>query len=447
MFLIGHDLVLPPFFLRLLYHDHLCQNDILMNMNIYFSGLGGVGIGPLVDIALDVGYSVQGSDVSSSLATNHLEKRGVNISIGSQDGQFLKDCHQTQPIDQFIYTAALPEDHPELITARQLGIKTSKRDVFLSQIISSKQLKLIAVSGTHGKTTTTGMIIWTLKQLGVPISYSIGTTVSFGPSGHYDQKSEYFVLECDEYDKNLLHFHPFLSIIPSISYDHPDTYPTKQDYIDTFDQFVAQSEQTIMWQKDSTGLNNINNSAWCLQENEILDLSVIGVHNRQNATLVLKALQRLEIGDETKNIDIIDKFPGTGRRFEKLADNLYSDYGHHPAEIAATLQLARELSDNVVLVYQPHQNKRQHQVKDDYTDQFDLAEKVYWLPTYLTREDPSEAVLSPEELSKNVSNVSIANLDDALWQEIESMRSQGKLVLIMGAGDIDNWVRKRIGSE
>ena len=143
----------------------------------------------------------------------------------------------------------------------------------------------------------------------------------------------------------------------------------------------------------------------------------------------------------------MNQFPGTARRFEKLADHLYSDYGHHPVEIAATLQLARELSDHVVLVYQPHQNIRQHEIRHQYTDCMTLAETVYWLPTYLTREDPHLPILTPEQLSQHMVNrsaVQSAKLDDQLWQAITAARRAGKLVLCMGAGTIDSWLRQRL---
>src|SRR5690606_25419386 len=110
-------------------------------------------------------------------------------------------------------------------------------------------------------------------------------------------------------------------------------------------------------------------------------------------------LEYLKIGDSQSNTAALSSFPGTNRRFEKLAENLYTDYGHHPEEIAATLQLAREASEDIVLVYQPHQNWRQHFIRDQYTDQFELAGTTYWLPTYLTRENPDQEILTPEELT------------------------------------------------
>ena len=413
-------------------------------MNIYFSGIGGVGIGPLAEIALDAGYSVQASDQAENLMTRELANRGVAISL-NQDGDFLAERHALAPIDWFVHTAALPTDHPELVRARELGIKTSKRDELLAQIIADKNLKLIAVAGTHGKTTTTGMMVWTLQQLGIPVSYSVGTTLSFGPSGKFDPASEYFVYECDEFDRNFLHFQPHLSLITSIDYDHPDTYPTEQEYLQAFGQFIDQSKQTIMWTHDTHGIT-LPSSTWQLQDNEAVTIPLAGAHNRRNATLVLKGIEYLNL-PATAPAAALAQFPGTNRRFEKLADNLYSDYGHHPVEIAATLQMARELSDHVVLVYQPHQNVRQHEVRDQYTDAaFQNAEEIYWLPTYLSREDPKLQVLTPEQLTEplGTARLSLSELNDNLWTTIQTHRQAGHLVLCMGAGSIDSWLRSQL---
>lgn len=416
-------------------------------MTIYFSGIGGVGIGPLAEIALDASYEIQGSDMAESGLTKSLRARGVEISL-QQDGVFLSACHTATPIDWFIYTSALPPDHPELVLARRLGIRIAKRDELLAHIIKEKNLKLIACAGTHGKTTTTGMLVWLFKQLDVPVSYSVGATLSFGPSGKFDPKSEYFVYECDEFDRNFLYFHPFLSLVLSIDYDHPDIYPTQQEYVAAFDQFVRQSAMTIMWQKDSTGISPPSNS-WLLNDTEVMDLELPGTHYRRNGTLAIKAAEYLGLASNNKAAEVINQFPGTDRRFERLADNLYTDYGHHPAEIQAMLQLAHELSTHVVLVYQPHQNVRQHKVQSDYAHSFELAEEVYWLPTYLSRENPALPILTPAELTKDITNhesVHIADLNDELWSNIQKARTEGKLVLCMGAGTIDHWVRQQLAN-
>jgi len=412
-------------------------------MNIYFSGLGGVGIGPLVEIARDAGHTIMGSDLNESLVTKELRAQGVLVNIG-QDGSFLRKSYSATPIDWFVYTSALPAYHAELLMAQKLGIRSSKRDEFLAYILQEKDLKLIAIAGTHGKTTTTGMMIWLMKKLGIAQSYSVGSTLAFGPSGKFDPKSEYFIYECDEYDRNFLNFRPYLSLITSIDYDHPDTFPTKTDYTDAFRQFINQSAHTIIWKHDAKYVKANEDSALVLKDT--LRLPVAGEHNRRNATLVSKAAEYLGIAKAEEVAIILGEFPGTDRRFEKIDENLYSDYGHHPKEIAATLQLAREVSNHVVLVYQPHQNRRQTRIQKDYLDQLELADETYWLPTYLSREDPEEPILTPAELTANLTNkqtVHIAEFGDDLWNVIQKARSDGKLVLCMGAGTIDSWVRER----
>lgn len=418
-------------------------------MHIYFSGIGGVGIGPLAEIALDAGYTVSGSDLKPSAMTEALESRGAHVQFG-QDGTQIARTHQGKPIDWFVYTAALPPKHAELLFARSKGIRLSKRDELLAEIIKDKELKLIAVSGTHGKTTTTGLMVWTLRQLHIDVSYSVGSTLSFGPSGVYVPSTEYFVYECDEFDRNMLHFEPFLTLVTSLDHDHFDTYPTSADYRQAFVSFIEQSNFALMWEKDLRFLKTDLKADLEIYD-ELMDLTHLqlpGDHVRHNAHLVERAVMRLFPDLHVEDIrQAIASFPGTGRRMEKLADNLYSDYAHHPTEIAATLQMAKELSDHVSVVYQPHQNSRQYEVKHGYKDAFDLAEHVYWLPTYLSREDPTLAVLTPKELSATLGKtppVTVSALDDELWAHISKERAAGHLVLCVGAGDIDPWLRKYI---
>ncbi len=417
-------------------------------MNIYFSGIGGVGIGPLAEIARDAGHFIAGSDTTKSPVTYQLEETGVEVSY-LQDGAFLNEVNAAHPLDWFIYTAAIPDSHPELVRARELGIRIGKRDELISEIIKTQNLKLIAVAGTHGKTTTTGMLVWALRELGIPVSYSVGSTITFGPSGHFDRNSQYFVYECDEFDRNFLHFTPYLSVITRVDYDHQDTYPTQADYDAAFQQFIANSGHVIMWQREVDHGLAPSTTTWVLSESEIEPFGLPGMHNRENATLASKACEYLSSGTFDEVRHALNSFPGTARRFERLATNLYSDYGHHPVEIKATLEMARELSDHVTVVYQPHQNTRQHQIKDQYAECFTAADKVYWLPTYLSREDPNLPTLTPQELSRDVAlsrPVIYADLNESLWQEIQSEIARGQLVLVMGAGTVDGWLREHVST-
>lgn len=413
-------------------------------MNVFFSGIGGVGLGPLAEIAHQAGHAVTGSDAADSLMTHQLRERGIEVEITMGD-DYLRSVHSETPIDWLVQTAALPPNHPELQAARELGIKVTKRDELLAHIIKEKNLKLIAVAGTHGKTTTTGMLVWAFKQAGLSVSYSVGTTISFGPSGQLEEGSGYFIYECDEFDRNFLHFSPHLSLITSLSYDHTDTYASESDYLAAFATFAGQSDHVIGWRHDLIRLPDLPvDRTWQLSDDETAKLALAGAHNRRNATLVCKGMEYLGLQADQA---VLERFPGTNRRFEKLADNLYSDYGHHPAEIAATLQMAREASDHVVLVYQPHQNRRQHEIRGLYRNAFKLAEKVYWLPTYLSRESPDLPILTPADLTQGLANrddVTIAEMNDELWTKLELHRESGDLVLGMGAGSIDNWLREHL---
>lgn len=415
-------------------------------MNIYFSGIGGVGIGALAQMALDAGHNVAGSDTAASLTTEELLAAGIQMTIGPQDGKYLRECHAAQAIDWFVYTAALPADHPELVAAQELGIHTSKRDGLLAKIIADSGQKLIAIAGTHGKTTTSGMLIWTLQQLGMPLSYNVGSQLSFGPAGRFDSTAQYFIYECDEFDRNFLHFSPYVSVIVSIDYDHPDTYPTEADYTAAFRQFISQSDHTLLWQQDADYIDLTPTSATTvLPAEQVQSLKLAGAHNRRNATLVSTLMELLSIGNSASHAKAVEQFPGTRRRFERLSKNIYSDYGHHPVEISATLQLAKEVADRVVLVYQPHQNIRQHEIRDQYTpDIFRYADEIYWLPTYLSREDPDLEILSPAQLTYQLTgnNLHIAEFGTQLREAILRHEAAGHLVLGMGAGSIDGWLRQ-----
>lgn len=421
-------------------------------MHIYFSAIGGVGIGPLAMLALDAGYTVSGSDIQESEMTKTLQSRGANIFL-QQDGTDIAHSHELQSIDWLVHSSAIPESHPEIIFARNNDVKISKRDEFLNFFIKEHNLQLIAVSGTHGKTTTTAMLIWLSQQFSDRISYSVGTTLSFGPPAQYEPGAQYFFYECDEFDRNFLAFHPYLSIITTMDYDHADTYETPADYTAAFEQFASQSRRTVTWQSIGQRLG-ITTAITTLDENdpEIQTVNLTGRHMRQNGWLAAQTMAQLFPEKTVQDFaGLLQAFPGTGRRFERLAENLYSDYAHHPVEIGAAIAMAKEVQQNVVAVYQPHQNVRQHEIlrENAYAHCFDGVQKVYWLPTYLSREDDTLSLLSPTELMISVNPevpTEYTEMNDLLWQKIKSHTERGDLVLAMSAGDLDTWLRSQINS-
>lgn len=399
-------------------------------MKIYISGISGTGMGPLALMAKGAGFEVIGSDLAKGAIYDELVEAGIEVFIGKQDGEFLKK--NLEGLDWFVYTSALPENHPELLAAREAGVKCTKRDDFTAFLVSELGLKMVAVAGTHGKTTTTAMIVWASLKLGLPVSYVVGTTLGFAVSGAYHPGDKYFIYEADEYDRNFLKYHPWLSVITYVSYDHPDIYPSREDYVAAFSQFEEQSEKVIL-----EGLSG--------------EFRLAGAARREDAGKALAAI--LEMAPELDRLEVVEvlnEFPGVGRRFEKLVDGIYTDYAHHPEEIAATVEVAREQAKmdgrlGVAVVYQPHQNTRQHEVFRGYSHAFDGAEKVFWLPTYLTRENPELAILKPEDLYAGIEMAEAAELGGKLFDEILKWRDNGYLVVLMTAGPADEWLRKKLG--
>lgn len=405
-------------------------------MKVYISGISGTGMGPLALMAKAAGMEVVGSDLNAGAIYDELVEAGIKVKIGEQDGEFLRE--NLDGLDWFVYTSALSADHLELVLAQENGIRATKRDDFTAYLVEKLGLKMVAVAGTHGKTTTTAMIVFAALRLGLPAAYIVGTTLGFAKSGAYKTGDKYFIYEADEYDRNFLKYHPWVAVEPFVSYDHPDIYPTREDYAAAFSQFEAQSGEVIK-EADDSGIR------------------LAGEARRHDAALARVAIIKMAddagvlISADTVT-EILNEFPGVGRRFERLADGIYSDYAHHPEEIRATIDVAKDECKlrgkrGVVVVYQPHQNTRQHEVREGYKDAFFGAEKVFWLPTYLTREDPDLTVLSPEELYAGISNAETTGADDELFKEILKWRDAGYLVVLMTAGPADGWLRKEIAEK
>lgn len=428
-------------------------------MHIYFSGIGGAGIGPLALVAKQAGYTVSGSDKQNSNYISYLKQHGItNIHIGQERDKIAK-IHDQQPIDWFVYSSALPMEnpnHPELLFCREQAIKFSKRDELLNQILTDKQLKLIAVAGTHGKTTTTAQSVWLLQQLGLPISYLLPAKTSFADMGAYTEGSEYFVYEADEYDRNFLAFEPYLSIITGIDWDHPDIYPTREDYNAAFNEFFEQSDHVVMWQGDAERVSLLPDSPVTILDdsNPAIDeqVSLPGLVNRQNAWLVANAMgQHITDKPLDKLLEALNRFPGVSRRFEQIVPGLYTDYAHTPPKIRGALQLGHEVAgNNLVVVYEGLHNTRQHFIKDELVHLFDTVKQLYIVPSYLAREDQSLDMWSPADL-KNLMSESTqkvtrpAALDNTLQQSIEKHLQAGDTVLCLSAGggnSLDEWLRQ-----
>jgi UDP-N-acetylmuramate--alanine ligase len=431
-------------------------------MHVYFSGIGGAAIGPLALIAYKAGFDVSGSDQQNNQYVQYLQKHGLtDVHIGQEYDQ-IAAVHAADPIDWFVYTSALPIDQPdapELRFCAEHHIRATKRDDFLSYFLEEKNLKLIAIAGTHGKTTTTAMAIWLFKQLGLPVSYSVGAKMAFGDMGEYDEASEYFVYEADEYDRNFLSYNPYVALITGIDWDHPDIYPTRDEYHAAFREFLRQSQHTVLWKADVERLKLAPNKVErILDETEphiAESLHLPGLVNRQDAWLVAQGCALILGKPASELLEKLDQFPGVSRRFEQLAPNLYTDYAHTPPKVRGALQLAHEIAgSNVVVVYEGLHNIRQHFIKDDLHNLFTGVKQLYIVPSYLAREDPDLPLLSPTDLRnllapETQAHTTPAQLDSHLASVIRQHVKDGDLVLCLSAGSggsLDEWLRKELAA-
>lgn len=427
-------------------------------MHVYFSGIGGAGLSALALLARQAGYEVSGSDKQDNHNLHYLREKGIAGTHVGQTWDQIDAVHAQKPIDWLVYTSALPREQPdadELRFCREKGIKATKRDDFLGHFLDEQNLQMVAIAGTHGKTTTTAMAVWLFKQLGLPISYNLAANVSFGEAAQLAEGSQYFVYEADEFDHNFLAFHPFYSIITGIDWDHPDIYPTQDKYYQAFRDFLGQSDRAVLWDGDAGRIDLAADDKRLVLDdedsriNEMLQL--VGRVNRLDAWLVAHAVQHITGKPLEELLGHLNRFPGLGRRFEHITPRLISDYAHTAPKIRGAIETAHEVAgDNVVVIYEGLHNSRQHFMKDELAHLFDSAKKLYIVPSYLAREDPNLPLLRPEDLKDLLdpatqNRTEPASLDDALKAKIQKHLEAGDLVLCLTAGggnSLDEWLRQ-----
>jgi UDP-N-acetylmuramate--alanine ligase len=445
----------------------LASSGSLVNtksMHIYFSGIGGAGIGPLAQVAHEAGYTVSGSDKRDSQYINYLRKHGItDIHIG-QTADAIAKAHDKQPIDWLVYTSALPLENPnapELAFCKEQAIKTSKRDELVNYILGDKNLSMIAIAGTHGKTTTTAMVTWLFKELGEKASYLLPAKTGFAEMGEYVPGSKYFIYEADEFDRNFLAFEPAISLITGVSWDHHEIFPTREDYQSAFREFIEQSGHTYIWQEDADylGLAEGNNvSVLDSGAGDIESIKLLGRYNRLDAMLAVESVHKATKHPKKDLLDIVSRFPGLSRRMEKLAPNLYSDYAHTPEKIRGAMSVASEMAaeagKNLAVIYEPLTNRRQHYMLDSYKDVFVGADALYWIPSYLAREEPGQRIIPPAELISHLDEPTqgIAkplDRDIELKKVIQKHLDNGDMVVGMAGGgstSLDDWLREEFVS-
>ena len=417
-------------------------------------------MGPLAEVAYQAGHHISGSDKQASSYIDYLKKHGISDIHVGQTIENIARVHAETPLDWLVYSSAVTlenPDAPELQFARKHSIRISKRDELLNFILDEKKLDMIAISGTHGKTTTTAMTVFLMQELGQPISYLLPAKTSFADMGKYDSTSRWFVYEADEFDRNFLAFHPKINLVSGVAYDHHDIFPTREDYKQAFREFINQSAKNFLWQEDVEylGLDDVANIIKLDSSNERIDqIGLFGHYNRMDAWLVAHVVSDITGESLDKLAKILAGFPGLGRRMEKIAPNLYSDYAHTPEKIVGAMSVAREMcmetGQKLVVIYEPLTNQRQTFFLDDYKGIFKGADKLYWIPSYLAREPENLRILSPAELIEHLDDetraiAEPAEMNDDLKKKIEEHLGRGDAVVAMtggGGNSLDSWLRQ-----
>ncbi len=420
--------------------------DLSKIKKVYFIGIGGIGISALAQFALSRGMEVGGVNDEDSPATLlPLSEKGVKIT-------FKNEFKELPEADMYVYSDAWIHRGPEIL---ELAKKSGKPTLsyFETLGIFAKDYKVIAISGVHGKTTTTAMIADVLIEVGIDPTVVVGSFVKKFGSNFKKGKSEWLVVEADEYMRHFLNLKPEILVITNIEPDHLDYYKDLADIEDAFSELIRQTKSVVICDpKDISVLKVINAKNIRIIDyskfiNLLPKLSIPGEHNRKNAACALGVAIELEL-DLEKAKEALQKFSGTWRRLEKRGVTgagtiIYDDYAHHPTEIKASLEALLELykmgEKKITVVFQPHLYSRTKAFFNDFAKCFKGADRVILLPIYFARENP-DPTISSGKLAEAIclaGERAIAFTDFELAENFLKSENFGKddILVTMGAGE------------
>lgn len=419
-------------------------------MKIHCIGIGGIGVSSLAQYYLAKGYKVSGSDLVMSETTDFLKEKGIKIFIGNLAENISKDY------DLVVYSPAVKPENPEYAAAQKMGIKTKSYPEALGEL--TKNYFTIAVSGAHGKSTTTSMIGLLLTKAGLDPTVIVGTKLKeFENSNFRMGKGKYLVIEACEYDGSFLNYEPQIIVVTNVDKEHLDYFKNFRNVVKTFKNFISKlpKDGFLVFNKDDKNIPRIKNSVgYSLKQKEAKKikriLKIPGLHNVSNALAVLAVARILNIKDNV-SFKALSEYKGSWRRFEVKEGKargkkitIVSDYGHHPNEVLATLKSAREKYKNkkIWCVFQPHQYQRTHYLFKDFIKVFRKApiDNIIITDIYdvAGREEKNiSSKVSSLNLVKKIEkkNVRYINLGNAEHFVKENIK-KGNVLVIMGAGDI-----------
>jgi UDP-N-acetylmuramate--alanine ligase len=439
---------------------------------IHLIGIGGSGLSAIALVLLDEGYAVSGSDQQASAATDFLAAHGARIAIGHRE-------ENVTGAGLVVTSSAVPPSNPEIVAAREQGISVIKRAELLGRMMQGR--KGVAVAGTHGKTTTTGMIAQILFEAGLDPTFIVGGVIgSLGVNARAGTGP--FVIEADEYDRTFLGLQPWAAVVTNVEHDHPDCYPTFEAMFGAFGEFVdlipndgvlvacrdnpaarelgelqsRKGKSVVMYGLDDNALwravdiqpNNAGGSDYVLLRGGetvgLVRLRVPGLHNVVNSLAALAVSDQLGVPFSPAQ-DSLATFRGMLRRFEIKGEasgvTVVDDYGHHPSEIRATLAAARARfpGRKIWAVFQPHTYSRVKALLDDFAGAFMDADRVIVTAIYAARERDTLGISGADIVARMSDGRHrdvryIPDLDEAAAFLLANVKP-GDVVITLSAGD------------
>ena len=444
--------------------------------HIHLIGIGGSGVGGIAEVLLNLGYQISGSDLKENAVTRHLQQQGAQIYIGHAE-QHIEGC------DVVVISSAVKDDNPEVVAARAHRIPVVPRAEMLAELMRFRHG--IAVAGTHGKTTTTSLVASILAEAGCDPTFVIGGRLNSAGSNARLGESHYLVAEADESDASFLHLQPMTAIVTNIDADHMATYGgdfsrLRQTFVEFLhnlpfyglavlcidDQEVRQLLPSVTRRVLSYGFSaEADVRAVAVEQQGLrshfqvilperdeplaITLNMPGLHNVQNALAAMAVAHDLGI-DEQAMVRALACFEGVGRRFQLGGKitlpqgrvQLVDDYGHHPREIAATMQAARAAwpQRRLVVLFQPHRFSRTRDLFEDFSEVLAEADVLLMLEVYAAGEEPvpgadSRALCRAIRARGQVDPIFVSEQSD-LVQTLQAVLLDGDILLTMGAGDI-----------
>lgn len=450
-------------------------------MHIHLVGIGGFGMSAIGWVLLGKGYRVSGSDQQANELSAELAAAGATIYQGHK-------ASQVEGADVVLISSAIPANNPEVVAAKAAGIPVLKRADFLGALMAGTHG--IAVAGSHGKSTTTGMLAQILVAAGLDPSVIIGGVLPALDSNGRAGQGDYFVIEADEYDRMFLGLRPQTAVVTNLEHDHPDIYPTAADYRQAFEDFVSLLPsdgklvvctddvgvtklahetnlpgvdvvtfglETADWQALDLRVNQLGGTDFLVQNGStivgLIRLRIPGEHNVRNALAAIAVSSELGVDFSIIRQELAE-FGGIGRRFQVLGDvgdvTVVDDYAHHPTEIQVTLAAARQRfpGRRIWAVWQPHTFSRTRLLLSEFATSFNNADRVVLLDVYRSRETDNlgldgQAVL---QAIKHPDAHLAGGIEEATAYIMDRVRP-GDVVLTLTAGDgnlVGQWLLERL---